>query len=228
MPRITSTDRTKIAQYLLGRADEFPAYFELYETLVTQGGAHVIPIDQPGEPNLISHDNILWIVELLRENPRVTWTDLNSQVRQRSEELITTLGSNKAINVAVQAMIMVDCSARDRHSTTYEVGNYRPISWESSEPFLDFVQRAFPCDSEEDRRRIKLVLRNKNALKAWKLKKRLGVTFRMTDNLMEHLLYDNHHRVLYLFHQTAFLKAHLERSSAYLPMDCDLEESLKL
>ena len=228
MPRISASDRTKIAQCLLGKADEFPAYFELYETLVTQEGAHVIQIDQPEEPNPASHDNILWIVELLKSDPRATWTELNSRVHKQNELSITAPGIGKAVNVAVQAMIMVDCAARDRHSTTYEVDNYRPISWESSEPFLDFAQRAFSRVLEGDRRRIKQVLRNKNALKAWKLKKRLGVTFRMTDNLMEHLLYDSHHHVLYLFHQTAFLKAHLERSSIHLPMDCGLEESLKL
>ena len=42
MPRISASDRTKIAQCLLGKAGEFPAYFELYETLVTQEGAYVI------------------------------------------------------------------------------------------------------------------------------------------------------------------------------------------
>ncbi|OCL12556.1 hypothetical protein AOQ84DRAFT_419352 [Glonium stellatum] len=228
MPRTTTSDRTKISERLLGKADEFPAYFELYESLVAHGSAHIIQIDQPRESDSASHDDILWIVELLKGNPRVTWAELNSQVHEQNLSSITTSGINKAVNIAVQAMIMVDCAARDRHSTTYEVDSYRPISWEPSEPFLDFVQRAFPRDSEGDRRRIKQALRNRYILKAWKLKKRLGVTFRMTDNLMEHLLYDSHNQVLYLFHQTAFLKAHLKRSSAHLAMECSLEESLKL
>ncbi|OCK75288.1 hypothetical protein K432DRAFT_409162 [Lepidopterella palustris CBS 459.81] len=186
----TASSRTEIAQYLFGKADEFPAYFRI--------------IDELREPSPVSHEDVLKIVELLKANPRATWTEANPRVREQNEPSMTTSKINNAINIAVQAIIMVDCAARDRHSTTYEVDNYRPISWELSESFLDF-----------------------NALKAWKLKKRLAVTFRITDDLAEHLLYDSHHNVLYLFHQTAFLKAHLERSRTHLSMDCGLEDSLK-
>jgi hypothetical protein len=70
-------------------------------------------------------------------------------------------------------------------------------------------------------------VKEKNALKGWKLKKRAHVKFRPTDNLAEHLLYDPQDNVVRVFHQTALLKAHL-RLSIGVPIDCCVAECLKM
>ncbi|KAF2420308.1 hypothetical protein EJ08DRAFT_550934, partial [Tothia fuscella] len=132
------------------------------------------------------------------------------------------------INVAVQAMIMVDCAARDWHAHTHVMGSYRPTSWAVNESFLGFVERSFPPSLDMDEEAISDALDESNALKAWKLKKRLGIEITPTDNLAHHLLYDPRHNKLYVFHHVAFLKAHLELSADTLGVGCKIKESLKI
>ncbi|KAH0421969.1 hypothetical protein CcaCcLH18_13098 [Colletotrichum camelliae] len=68
----------------------------------------------------------------------------------------------------------------------------------------------------------------KASLKAWKLRKRLGVKFQPTDDLTKHLLLDRRRSVLFIFHHVKFLKA---QAGLYLPIQKNLgltvNESLK-
>jgi hypothetical protein len=47
-------------------------------------------------------------------------------------------------------------------------------------------------------------------LKAWKLKDLAGITFKAANNLVDHLLFDPATRIVYLFHHSAYIKAHLD------------------
>jgi len=70
-------------------------------------------------------------------------------------------------------------------------------------------------------------MKEKNALKSWKLKKRAHIKFLLTDNLVEHLLYDPQDNIVRIFRQTAFLKAHL-RLSASVPIDNEVAQCLEM
>jgi hypothetical protein len=123
-------------------------------------------------------------------------------------------------------MLMIDCSDKDRHYEGYEIGGFRPVSWDSSERFTDFVRKVFPIDVH-DQEKVRTALKEKNALKCWKLRKRAHIKFLPTDNLAEHLLYDPRDNIVRLFRQTVFLKAHL-RLSASQPIELGITESLKV
>ena len=123
-------------------------------------------------------------------------------------------------------MLMVDCSDKDRHSAGYEVGGFRPVSWEGSERFTDFVRKVFPTDVH-DREKVRTAMKEKNALKCWKLKKRAHIKFLPTDNLAEHLLYDPQDNSVRIFRQTTFVKAQL-RLSAHTSVCYGVPESLKM
>ncbi|KAH7119253.1 hypothetical protein EDB81DRAFT_914798, partial [Dactylonectria macrodidyma] len=118
-------------------------------------------------------------------------------------------GIEIVINLAVQSMIMVDCAAKHWHATDFILGGYRPMSWLLTETFLNFVDRSFPVGLDSTTQRVQAAVEDKSSMKAWKLQKRLGVRFRGTNNLAEHLLFDPRSNCLYLFHHAEFLKAHL-------------------
>ncbi len=121
---------------------------------------------------------------------------------------------------------MVDCAVKDNHSVGYEVGGFKPMRWEDSVRLTDFVKEVFPIHVE-DQEKVQAALKEKSSLKAWKLKKRAHVTLMPTNNLAEHLLYDPQDNVVRLFHQTAFLKAHL-RLSRSMPIDSGIPECLEM
>src|SRR2546430_7745379 len=47
-----------------------------------------------------------------------------------------------------QAMIMVNCAAKDWHATDFTLGGYRPTSWLPKETYVDFVERSEEHTSE--------------------------------------------------------------------------------
>jgi hypothetical protein len=229
MPPTTARDRDEIARRLLGAPDRFPAYFALYETLTSRANARVIQIDDAASkvPGNLYHQGVLFATAVLTQHVDKTLAEVIAELQRQNEKQPTIYDIEGTVNVAVQAMLMIDCAARDAHSGTFMLGGYRPTSWLSHERLTDFLDRSFPRALESDEENIRAALQNRSALKAWKLKTRLGITFRGTDNLAEHLLFDPRHHVLYLFHHAAWLKAQLARFAGDLPLDCDFEESLK-
>lgn len=231
MPPTTRDDRDEIALRLLGSRQRFPAYFALYETLTSRANARVIQIDNATAekiPEALYHQGVLFATEILKAHgAEKTLAEVLAELDHQNSIKPTVLDVQNTVNVAVQAMLMIDCAASDWHSGTFMLGGYKPTSWLSSERLVEFLGRSFPRTLDDDEDGIRATLQNASRLKAWKLKTRLGITFRGTDNLAEHLLFDPRHNVLYLFHHAAYLKAQLARHAQTLPLDCDFEESLK-
>ncbi len=211
---------------LFGAEDKLPSfstYFKIYDFLTSSQYTTV----QIHPSVLNSHDDIRRLALELRANPRTTRKEFKDRVfPQRFGNPEAVIDQERAINVAVQLMLMIDCSDKDRHCEDYEVGGFRPVRWEGSERFTDFVRKAFP-NEVHDQGQVRTAMKEKNALKCWKLKKRAHIKFLSTDNLAEHLLYDPQDGVVRIFRQTAFLKAHL-RLSAHLPINCGFTESLQM
>ncbi|KAF9878521.1 hypothetical protein CkaCkLH20_04013 [Colletotrichum karsti] len=142
------------------------------------------------------------------------------------------MGSNRSkpemaslTNLAIQAMVMVDCDP----AADYSIRGYRPMSWTRKESFLGFMERSFPIDPNPSmNQKVEIALEEKTALKAWKLQKRLNVTFLGTNNISEHLLFDPKENYLYIFHHVGFLKAHLEMAREHgYPLDQSMADSLQ-
>jgi hypothetical protein len=201
----------------------FSAYFRVYDSLTNP--RHVTIQIYP--PVINSHDDIRNLAIELRANPQSTRKEFRDRVFSSSltEPLITNDQDN-AINFVIQVMLMIDCADKDRHWECYEVGGFRPVCWEDSKSFADFVGGVFPIEVH-DHEKVRMALREKNALKCWKLRKRANIKFLPTNNLAEHLLYDPADNAIRIFHQTAFIKAHL-RLSASMPIDSGIAECLKM
>ncbi|GJC82249.1 hypothetical protein ColLi_05087 [Colletotrichum liriopes] len=204
--------RSELTRHLYGPDISLPAFSALYNDLLHKDSDFVVNLD-PDDNGSISDRDVLLAVDLLREDPSLTKESTAHKVeealaRRRSQTKIDSL-----INLAVQVTVMVDCAAKERHSTGFAVGGYRPISWLQKETFLDFVMRSFPTNADSAAaERVEAAVDEKAALKAWKLQKRLGLQFRGTHNLSEHLLLDPRSNCLYLFHHAGFLKAQLRRA----------------
>jgi len=206
--------RSRIATLLLGKPGLFPAYFKLYDELFQHGtGGHIIQVDQPLQPGRqpIDHDTILTAATMLKKDTKLTPDTARSALQQHLLEGDPLGEFEFVMNMAVQAMFMIDANLNNSHSAKYtNIEKYRYPSWAPSECFVDFVNRCFPQVSTERRSKVEMVLEDKKSLKAWKLEGRLGIVFRGTDNLADHLLFTPDNRVLYLFHHAAYLKAHLD------------------
>ncbi|KAG4416221.1 hypothetical protein IFR04_010624 [Cadophora malorum] len=226
MRAATTNEKRLIAKDLFGAEEKFHSfgtYFQIYDSLTSPQYATV----QIHPAVWKSHDDIRTLALELRANPQDTREQfLGKAFPHTSTDPETRNDQERAINVAVQLMFMIDCSDKDRHYEGYEVGGYRPASWDRSEQFIDFVRKVFPFDGH-DKDEMRTALKEKNSLKCWKLRKRAHVKFLPTDNLAEHLLYDPQDNVVRIFRQTAFLKAHL-RISAKQPVDLGIAESLKM
>jgi hypothetical protein len=227
MPNATTrSDRDRIALQIFGKTDDFSAFFCLYDNLVMKQAAQAVQADHLNPESLRYHDGILRIIQLLRENVHDTRDGV--LVRIKNNQSFVNSSFDHALNIAVQTMVMIDSAAQNWHPSNYKLGGYRPTSWDPTESFVNFVQRTFKMDMTMDESACRTALEDRHILKAWKLKKRLGINIRPTENLAEHLLFDARNNILYLFHHVAFLKAHLERWKTDLRWDCNLEDSLKV
>ena len=225
--RIASTaEKRSVVRDLFSAEDKFSSfstYFKIYDSLTTPQYSTV----QIYPTALNSHDDIRRLALELRANPQTTREEFKAKVfPQNFADPETVIDQERVINVAVQLTLMIDCSDKDRHCEDYEVGDFRPVRWDSSERFTDFVRKVFPTDVH-DQGKVRTAIKEKNSLKCWKLKKRAHIKFLPTDNLAEHLLYDPQDGVVRIFRQTAFLKAHL-RLSANMPLNCGINESLQM
>ncbi|KAL3443966.1 hypothetical protein BJX65DRAFT_320303 [Aspergillus insuetus] len=206
-----------------GTHEAFPAYFKLYESIFCPAENHntIIQIDNPA---FESHADILECARTLRANPTLTHEQLTSYLS--SSRAISQTDCRNAIQSVVRVAFMLDCSVRDKYSPNYEVSGYSHARWEAREPFASYVERAVPRHTPDQGSGFD-PNRHRNALKAWKLKKRCRLQFLPTDNIMEHLLYDPKTQIVQVFHHTGYLKSHLRRSQDQA-FDQEVLGSLKL
>ncbi|KAK4654963.1 hypothetical protein QC762_405890 [Podospora pseudocomata] len=206
--------KTQIADSLLGKTGEFDAFFRLYDELLNIGSrSFVVQIDNPSQQNSrpVSHDSIIIAAKVLKAQSSLSLKDTKEAIQKRlTAQKLSSLEVDIVLKVAVQLAFMVHPNVYDSHGPAFRIGSYRPASWLSEESFTDFVSKSFPHVSSTRISRVQDALAEEKSLKAWKLKERLGIKFRPTNNLAEHLVFDPDSQSLYLFHHAGYLKAHLD------------------
>lgn len=165
-------------------------------------------------PALRFHDDLFEVIKGIRsmpDHPREQLVqhlsgNLFKQNKQPSSE-----DMERAIDLAVRVMTMVNCSAQCLSPTLLEHGAFQ-TRWPSHVTFSQFIANAFPMTdhpSLNDDEGVTVGQDLKSALTANKLRKRARLTFRPTDDLRSHLRLDRKLHVVEIFHHTAFLKEHL-------------------
>ncbi|KAG4273760.1 hypothetical protein FPRO04_01401 [Fusarium proliferatum] len=217
----TPEEQDEISLRLLGRKGKFEAYFTLFDELALRESTfscHYVSSSP-------THQHVLSTAILLRNNIQKTKEETMNQISRENQVVWENAGN--IINRAVQAMVMIDSAAQEWHPANFVLGGYRPISWLSQESFVSFIERSIPRAPDQSCNRFEDIIGHKSKFKAWKLKKRLGIRFLPTNDLSCHLLFNDKDNTLYLFHQVAYLKAHLEQfQSQASPLDITALESL--
>ncbi|KAK1850818.1 uncharacterized protein CCHR01_06565 [Colletotrichum chrysophilum] len=228
MKRLTSLDKINISRHLFGNPEKFPSFFTVYDEFASKGIGLAINIDPNSATGTLSHEHVLRAVDILKENPSITRKDAFEKMRQvNGLRSASDPSIAKVLDLAVRCVIMVDCAAKQHHSSSFKIGDYRPASWDMDEKFVDFVTRSFPEVSSMTGPAASHLSSEMFPSKAWELK-RLGIEFRRTNNLAEHLLFDERKNYLFVFHQAQFLKAHIAKHCySQDPFGLTFGESLK-
>ena len=148
-----------------------------------------------------SHRELWDFVQKLRD-------DSNTRTKQ---ELLDDLPATfepkdryRALRAAMQTGFMVDCEAQEGLGLRNTPASCSPLRWDETESLTDFLQKAFRDTSSSLHLNIKI-----GKLKAWKMVKRYNVRFLATNDLAQHLLYDEDAQTIKIFHQISWSKAHL-------------------
>ncbi|KAH8724910.1 hypothetical protein GQ44DRAFT_772647 [Phaeosphaeriaceae sp. PMI808] len=218
---MTTPDQQNIAYSLLGTSGDFVAWSRLYDDLVTRRRTRIGP---PTTSPVVLDSQVLEIADLLRSNPHWTRIEALSSCSIGLKQEHPDEDIENALDITVQAMFMIDSVATRGHASDFRLGGLRPKCWTCSDSLVHFLESSF-CKTPESPK-TRTVMDNQDSLKSWKLAKKLKITFKGTNNLADHLLYDSRYNTLYLFHHVAWLNAHLGGLANEIPFESDMEAAV--
>lgn len=209
------------------RSKRLMRFFDYYKSLTSSYECDTLPGQQH---TLKTHEDLFKIIEDLRSDPDITRSQLAERLfMQRPGQRPPHLADQeRAINLAVRVMTMVNASAQCQSYGLLEYGAYQ-IPWRNDDTFSQFITDVFPMSDYPSLNDVgtESPLNMKASLMAKKLKKHAGLKFRPTDDLRSHLKLDRKNGVVDIYHHTAFLKEHL-RLTKDQPYILSVSEFLKL
>ena len=193
------------------RVSQLRRYLQFYEAVVST----YIDCCSANSRVFKFHEDLWHAIGTLKSNPGVTRAEFCQLLLSNKAGNLPNATWNhpdllNATTLAVQILTMIDSSALYHSSDRLESGNSR-IYWKDDVPFSKYLQDLFPVEThpvlsypEND-----LVMEMKSELRATKLKKHLGIIFRPTHDIRNHLRFHRSLNVLEIYHHTAFLKENL-------------------
>ncbi|KAK8018054.1 hypothetical protein PG991_007244 [Apiospora marii] len=186
------------------RSSKLGRFFAFYKEITSS----YVPELLAGSPAALrSHDDLLDLIETIKKQPTRPRAELTAAYfvqRENTPNPSRPADQHRAVNLAVQAISMVSCSASKRSPTELlELGNM-PAVWPDRVGFADFMSCTFP---QLEPRRIQPEMRF--AIAAARLKKIAGLRFEPTDNLRNHLKLDSRNGIVEIYHHTSVLREHI-------------------
>ncbi|KAK1755481.1 hypothetical protein QBC47DRAFT_380507 [Echria macrotheca] len=226
LKRPNGDERKAIVEALCHVSPSTPSYYSFdgfltfyNATCSSKTNDGVLAIDAPA---LQSHQHLLDLATVLRNRPALKRAEFEMLAFPHASQP----DRERATRIAARVSFLIDCSSKDDYAEGYRLSDGFPVKWKPSQPFLDFLRSTFVASKKPNRAWSAHIMGRGKALKGWKLKKRYGLRFVPTNDLVQHLMYDPHSRSLKIFHQTTWLKTHLQHS-ANLSLDEDFENSVK-
>ncbi|KAH8587049.1 hypothetical protein B0O99DRAFT_39470 [Bisporella sp. PMI_857] len=193
------------------RLNRLEPFFDYYKNLT----ASYDPDIRTGEQTaLTTHRDLLSIMQKLRLHTTIPRAQLLDTIfaEHGRQKPVPKLDQEHALDLAIKAMLMINCSVQHRSPALLEHGAYA-VPWLGTVSLSDFVTNNFPTSDhpnindlgDDGNKGTNL----RTALMARKLKKRAGIKFRPTDDLKSHLKLDRRSGIVDVYHHTAFLKEHL-------------------
>lgn len=151
---------------------------------------------------LKTHGDLIDIVQILKQNKDVTRSVLTAEHWQQYEKNSqpSREDHDRAFEVAIAVMTMVDCSKRRRSWSQCELG-LENVIWRDDQSLSQFRESILPVGKNPP-----LVVRQLTAA----LLQKAGIKFRGTSNLAHHLIFNRGTGLLWIYHHTSFLKVHLK------------------
>ncbi|KAI1125952.1 hypothetical protein F5Y10DRAFT_245988 [Nemania abortiva] len=170
------------------------------------------PLDEPFKTKFIDeNDHHLQVILKVKSNPELSRQELRTIIWGTNSSISLTVMS-ATIDRAVRTMLMVDCAPSYQPSRRLEEGQSR-LPWGDGLPLSKFLEEAFPKHQHHVLSSINHPrhMNFKGELRADRLKKRLGIAFRGTSDLRDHLRlsYTSRGMVLNVYHHVGFLKQQL-------------------
>ncbi|THV50523.1 hypothetical protein BGAL_0147g00260 [Botrytis galanthina] len=178
------------------RSTTLSRYFEFFKKSTSGYKCSTVPGQSPG---LSSYDDLFRIIKQLKSNPELSKAEL---LEKLFTDRPTRPYQERALNLAVQVVTMINCSAFRQSSVLSEYGNEQ-ARWHLNDTFAQFLNNAFPKTSHPSIDEIK------SELLATKFKKNARLELRPTDDLRNHLKLDRKLGVVEIFHHASFLKEQL-------------------
>ncbi|KAF7880389.1 uncharacterized protein EAF02_007235 [Botrytis sinoallii] len=178
------------------RSTTLSRYFEFFKISTSGYKCNIVPGQSPG---LSSYNDLFRMIEQLKSSPELSKAEL---LEKFFTDRPTRPYQERALNLAVQVVMMINCSVFRQSSVLLEYGNEQ-ARWHLNDTFLQFLNDVFPKTFHPSIDEIK------SELLATKLKKNARLEFRPTDDLRNHLRLDRKLGVVEIFHHTAFLKEQL-------------------
>ncbi|KAM7220164.1 hypothetical protein V8F06_004492 [Rhypophila decipiens] len=159
-----------------------------------------------------THQDIVTALQTIRSNPDITMDELSFQIRNGTGSVGSSADGSTAAALTAKLLFMVEPSPLHQSSDRLEKGTRRTY-WNSGIPFSKYIQDLFPVENHpilsSTQADAELLADMKSDLRATKLMKNLGITFRATYDISNHLRYDRKANVVEIFHHVAFLKEQL-------------------
>ena len=166
---------------------------------------------------LRGHDDLIEIIQHVKKNlgtPRkqlMTEYFTSRAKREGHQELPNWHDQERAFNMGVRVLTMVNCSAENQAGAFLEEG-LQPIAWANKDSLASFINKSFPTTdhpSLNDPSQAGKGINLKSSLEGRRLVKVAGLSFRGTDNLAHHLRLDADNGCVEVFHHTRALKEYL-------------------
>ena len=166
---------------------------------------------------LSSHEDLFNIIKKLKEKPDVTRGEL---VEKLFPDRPVRGDQERAVDLAVRVMFMINCSSPRQDSVLVEAGVYQS-PWRNDVSLSKFIEGLFVKRPHPNIERIE------ENVRAVKLKKIASLNFEPTDDVRQHLNFDHKKAVVRIFHHAAFLKEQLRLTKGER-VDISTSEAIKL
>lgn len=221
----TADEKRKIATTFLGHEaardpEKYESYFNYYEECFVRLPGNWFA--QNDRPAYSSHDEVVSSFECLVARIEQT----NADFRNTVGEGVSYAAYTRAVRALLRASLMVD--NYEYNFPAYRIRDFVPQTWKEHQPFVGFITGCFPSPAQPPKicEAVRSALEHRKKFTAWQLEERYKVRLQPTNNLAEHLVFDEEPRILYVFSHVNFVRAHLERSINE-PIDIDFNESLQ-
>jgi len=201
------------------KPEEFSAFLNFYESRICS--EEELDIALTITPSAIDSHQLIWEASAstrLKISSAKTKREIETELYPNADEA----ERHRYMRIIVQLTFLLDCASCDNFSSSFKRLNNEafPTKWVDGKTFPEFFNLAFPSDIPLQ------VSEVGKSLKAWKLQSRYQIKIVPTNDLVQHLVYNKKARTLSVFHQIAYLKAHIKHSST-LALSAPIEESLK-